>query len=945
MVREEFRPRKSLRDEGITKIIGEGKSVESIKVIVEHDKGDKQPITVEIQKEWYGDTREGFKAAVEAYDFGADVVSDLDREVGMICLDMIDLILRERQIIQRQKQQSGGGASTTEQSNAGGGIETESSLTAVGDWNNPISVKQANYAKPNSVITVYGQIVTKTRIHSMVKGGQYQCPRCHLIQYIEYERRSYPGDDEAPVIMNRMCRDCGEENLEQGSQEYQQATRLHRVGIEDVRTIDVELMDAEAFEATDTLKVKLFDQHAKDVKVGEYAIIKGKFYLQSSSRNRRMYYPTLHAHDIRYTSQAVYEPKPEDFARVRKFVELASKEKLAGNGGEELGENNVIRRLVFCYSRHRIVWNEPIKEALLYAEASAGPDVIGRGSTNERRKRIHVGIVGNKGVGKSKKARSVLYHNESNRFESAQGSSGKSMTAIVSKEGDSSAPILRIGSLAFAKEAVIVLNEFAEVSLEEQVHFQDAMEEGLFTINKHGIHAIIRADAVVVWTANPIQGASFSRGVVSLDQIAVRKQIIDRTDLLIIDRPVPLEKRALFNHLRMELEKAQKKEPAKWKILCNYDEYVKIHLMVARRLVQKNGEPQLTDEASQIIEQADARIQEQRESDDVSNAGSNRSLDTLLRLSTVIAMLKLKDKVEPVDAIYAVQFYNEIVKDVQAAVQVPEDPAMLAAKAMEYILQNESMDIALTLKTLAELASMRDPAIKWYLYQGPKNKLGDLSTNKRLRQARDMLLLTSSGRIKQTNSEETEFLWVGEKDVLEQQSNTNEWKNPDSADSVDQEKTGERAAEQLASPDIQIKMASHIDMPKSVGVLAEKSQSAESAESATRHKNRPEEREYKILKACEMARANYKDSKAQLKEAGALFETYDVWYHLSTEFPKEKWDVEKVRRAMQEQVKKGRVLTRHEDQSDKWYLNWSEDRSSSSADSAAVGGGANVHNE
>lgn len=955
MVRKEYQPRKSLRDEHIEKIIGEGMGPESIRITIEHSVGDKRPIPIEIQKYWYGDTREKFKTDAEAY-FTVPTILELDREIGGIVLDMVNVILveiekRHKEEIELRDQQRRG-----EQIVAAGPmeerLETESSLTALGDWRQPISVSQANHARASSIITVYGQIVSRGDLHAMLRGGQYQCGRCHAIQYIEYDRPSYPGDDEAPLVMNRICRDCGEEDLQQGTADYQRATQLHRVGIEDVRAVDIGLMDTEKYDAVDTLRVKLFHEDAKDVRIGEYVTIRGKFQLQQSPTNRRRYHGILYAHEIKYTAQTAYVLKPADFARVRRFVDQAKAERPIEKDlsdpmgkrrklGQPLGEKNIIERLKFCYSRHRIVWNYPIKEALLYAETSAGPDVIGGEEAQNVtvRKRIHVGIVGDKGVGKSRTSESVKYHDERNRYVSAQGGTGKSMTALISKEGDTSAPILRIGPLAFAKEAVIVLNEFGEVSLEEQVHFQDAMEEGFFSINKYGIQGTIRADSMVIWTANPVQGASFSKGVVSLDQLAIRKQIIDRTDLLMICRPIPRDKRREFNHLRQELRKARESEPARWKILCNYDNYVKIHLMVAKDLARKNGYPKMTDEASQIIEEADSRLQELRESDNVPNAGSNRSLDTLNRLAAVIAMLKLKDRIEPADAKHAVAFYNESIKDVQTTIKEVEDPATLALNAIIFILQNESNGIPMKFKRLAELASERDQAIKWYLYQGPKNKLGNVGTNRRLRHVKELLGNISSDKIKQTNSEETEFLWVGpsatdmdrgddEEDEQhqqeeEEQSHVTKEEDEGSPDAADKEKLGERVGDQSTGPPVQTKLLSPNKMP-----AAETDQPSEKPASATlaeRHNKPLEEKEYGILKACEMAMSNYKDSKAQGKESGSLFEVYDVWYHLSAMYPRREWDVDKVRKAIKEQVRKGRVLTRAGDAPDRYYLLWRDD--------------------
>jgi DNA replicative helicase MCM subunit Mcm2 (Cdc46/Mcm family) len=959
MVRKEYEPRKSLRDEGVIMIVGEGLSPQSMRLTIEHMKADKKPIVIEMQdSRWYGDVRVKYAADAEVY-FSTYVVSQLEREIGGIVLGLVDEIIKdqERKHVEevRLRQQQIAAAQIANDPRAlehterleGQLPETESIAAAVGDWRHPISVRNANFTKPNTIITVYGQIVARGKLHSMIRGGTYRCTRCSGIQYVEYTRPSYPTDEEAPDTLHQMCRYCEEGNPQQGSQEYQRATTLHRIGMEDVRTVDIELMDTEAYDSVDTLTIKLFDQHAKDVRVGEYATIRGKFYLTASSRNRRFYRGVLYAHDIRYTNQIAQEPTLQEIARVKRFTELAKQETVwdkESKTWESLGEQNIINRLMFGYSKHRIIWNERIKEALLYAESSAGPDWIGKNSENERRKRIHVGLVGNSGTGKSKKARSITKHDQRNRYESAQGGSGKSFTAIVSKEGEQATPILRIGPLAHTKEAVIVMNELGEVRLEEQVHFQDAMEEGQFSIVKHGIPATIRADTVIIWTANPKQGGSFG-DVISLDQISnVRKQIIDRTDLLIIDKPIkdPKQRRE-FNHLRMELEKIEQNEPARWKILCNYDKYVALHLRVARRLAQRNGYPKLTDEASHILEDADNRIQQQKEISLLPNVGSNRSLDILLRLATEIAKLKLKDKIDAVDAKHAIEFYNSVTVDIHASVVVPEDPLTSATNLAVYILQNESNSAPMTLQMIAEAAGKKDEAVRWYLYQGPKNKLGNVSTNKRLRLLKERLSNFDPRKIRQTGREETEFMWVGSSgggdsdsgdgdDGTAEKGGAGETKKEpeqdmrvDSADSADPKEKGDRAGAQITSPDIATKMAAQQDKPKADQPSPpEIFESAESAGSAKHCKNQLEdnEREYKILKAMEMAVADYNSDKVAGKESGALFKPYEVWRHLTRSLPYEEWHITRVRQIIEDQIKKGHVVTRQGDESDRYYLLW-----------------------
>ena len=74
---------------------------------------------------------------------------------------------------------------------------------------------------------------------------------------------------------------------------------------------------------------------------------------------------------------------------------------------------------------------------------------------------------------------------------------------------------------------------------------------------------------------------------------------------------------------------------------------------------------------------------------------------------------------------------------------------------------------------------------------------------------------------------------------------------------------------------------------------------------------------------------DYKDNKAQGRESGALFTAQDVWYHIGTMFPDKRWNMDKVRKAIREQVKKGRVMVRQGDEPDRYYLTWRDDFKSS----------------
>jgi replicative DNA helicase Mcm len=916
--RREFEIRDSLKDAGVKKIIAEiednGSNPKNI--IVEHDKGDKRPIVIAVTRQWYGDTRETFKTLAEKY-FIPEVVLQLERDIGAFHLQIFDEVAKEQEKQATEARQRAKEARARILSGLGEQPlpETESVITTISPWGDdhrPISVKQALYAPPGTMVTVQGQVVAKGKVHHMIEGGMYRCMRCHQLNPVIFERPLSPTD-MIPEVWRDMCINCRKDHLEENSTAYRAATTLMFQRPKTISAIRIELMDTEALDEPDNLQVAMFDNDAKNVLVGEHAVISGRIYSLHTSVRGGLFYPVLYTHHVKYVNKETYELTDKDIERAGNFKKLATEEK-DPKTGQPLGEENIIRRLVFAYGRQSVIDNELAREALLYCEASAEADRIGKGSTNQRRKRINVGIVGNPGVGKTKMARVILFHDERNRFESGQSASGKSITAIVSKEGEGT-PMLRIGALPHAKEAVIAINELGEMSLDEQKHLQDSWEEGQFTINKYGVRATIRADAACVWTSNPKQGAVFSDdspdAKISIEEIPVRKQLLDRTDYLIIIKPIKdLNERREFDRKRLDIERAS---PARKKILANYDECVKKHLMVAKQFYQ----PTLSEAAAEKLIEADVRIQVEREKASLSNIGSNRALDTLMRTTIVIARLKFKHEADENDANQAIEFYNKATAQIHASIVVPEDPAVLSCNLILFILQSESKGTAMSLKSLAEIACTRDPAVRWYLMQGPKNRLGDVSTNKRLKRVLELLENVGSGKIRRTKMQPAEFLWVGSSD-----HNTSNDKEHESGDALHADLAD--LADLNQTPDVRQKAPDEVQEKRKQSAENAASHdtemSARSAESAITDNKELEE--YKILKAMELAMLGYKDSKAQGNESGSLFTPYDTWYHLSATFPEREWNLDNVRKVIRQQIAKGRVITRQGDEPDRYYLSW-----------------------
>jgi len=946
----------SVKKAGVTKIIASGVDTEWIRIEVHHNKS-KDPIISEVpQVYWYGDVVDAFGIQAESAGFTPTDVMEITKDISTVVFEFGGELVKKREqdvskeVEQRRQQLIAAGIITegVKEPHVEGAAPSSSRYT---DWTKPQSVKTCLQSKPGTVYTVKGQITTKIgSLHHKVKGALYRCSNCNMINYNPLPRPAETGDVEVPRTMqDTMCKFCARQNLGKDSPEYKAARIWNLVDLDVINAVDIELSDTERFDEVDSLRVVLVGKDAEDLKVGERCIIKGKHQSVQLSKNARRSYPVCYAYSVTYEIQEAYKLTRADIRRVKRFTELAAKERpviRTSDGtvilGEPLGERNIIPRLVWM-TGHHVIRCEDAKEAVLYTEASVGDDVIGKGSDKVSRQRIHTGLVGGPGSSKTTVSMIPLLHDERNDFENAQSSSMKTLTAIVNQEGgDNSKPVLRTGRLATTKAAVLILNELAEVSMDDQTYIQDSMEEGQFTVNKRGMHAIIRADTAMIWTGNPAQGADFkSADSINLNEIAVRHQTMDRTDLIIVMRPLkdPV-KRTDFNRKKLQRNNAFK-DPVKLRIRYrNYDHYVKLHILYARTL-----NPVMSDDALEVLAQAESRIQEIKFKEEIANAGSNRALGTLERLATVIAKLKLHDKEITVEDVNdAIDFYNKATAQIHQPADKPQDPAQNAALVIEYILQNESKGMSIPFKELCERAANMDEAARYYLFQGIKNKLGDVSTNKNMRRVLGILENESPKKLQRVKMQPAEFLWVG-KDQPESESEgggqsektttatptptstkeTGETLHADSADSADRGSVGPQENKQTKTSEHTAKNVNQKTLDPTEGRSARSARSASTiVEGDSGKKKKPlmplSEKEDKVLFACGLAMADHNSEKIQGKESGAYIATYNAWAHMQQEFPNENWSEKQVRKMMEGLVKKGRLLTHSGDTPDRWYF-------------------------
>ncbi|PQQ04479.1 DNA replication licensing factor MCM3 [Prunus yedoensis var. nudiflora] len=306
---------------------------------------------------------------------------------------------------------------------------------------------------------------------------------------------------------------------------------------------------------------------------------------------------------------------------------------------------------------------------------------------------INMMMVGDPSVAKSQLLRAILNIAPLAISTTGRGSSGVGLTAAVTSDQETGERRLEAGAMVLADRGVVCIDEFDKMNDQDRVAIHEVMEQQTVTIAKAGIHASLNARCSVVAAANPIYG-SYDRSLTPTKNIGLPDSLLSRFDLLfiVLDQMDPDIDRQVSEHvLRMhryrsatggdamldgssvygreeenendtsvfvkynrmlhgkKTERGRKRDTLTIKFLKKYIHYAKHRI-----------QPDLTDEASEQIATAYAELR---------NAGSSaktggtlpitaRTLETIIRLSTAHAKLKLSRKVSKSDVDAALQVLN-----------------------------------------------------------------------------------------------------------------------------------------------------------------------------------------------------------------------------------------------------------------------------------------------
>jgi replicative DNA helicase Mcm len=487
-----------------------------------------------------------------------------------------------------------------------------------------------------------------------------------------------------------------------------------------INAVMVEIQDIGSFSEIERLHVILFDDDTRNIGVGEQVIVTGTIHVMQppgGNRTNKKMLSYVFAKKIEYEQREQLELSALDIDGIKR---LKKRE----------GDKNIITKLVSMFAPD-IIGNDIVKRGLLFSAINSGAD------SPKKRERLNALLVGPPGLAKSRLMREAINLVPNSRFESGQSSSGKSLTAIVSKEEETY--VLRLGPVPLAKDALLSLNEFGRLEHSDQAQLLDVMQEGIFTINKFGINATIRSPTTIIASANPIGTANwdYGSGKIDFEDIPAMKPIVDRFDMIFIIRSDRENEEANLRYAYKKMELLENDR------IPDYYRLLKRYILYAKRF-----NPRISQEAKIMFSNFYKSM--------VRGFGSPRLLDTLINIAKAISKLKLKDEVDANDATEALDFYNALISHHRDTINLPRDPKNVAfTEAVQTIRRCKA---PIHRDEVVRIICLGNEQLEAYLKARPLRT----NTNKPLQVWQEMPLNHSNIRSIAPSSQPPIFIWVQE---------------------------------------------------------------------------------------------------------------------------------------------------------------------------------------
>ncbi len=306
---------------------------------------------------------------------------------------------------------------------------------------------------------------------------------------------------------------------------------------------------------------------------------------------------------------------------------------------------------------------------------------------------INVLMVGDPSTAKSQFLRYILSISPNAINTTGRGSTGVGLTAAVVVDRDTGDRHLEAGAMVLGDRGIVCIDEFDKMSEADRVAIHEVMEQQTVTIAKAGIHVSLNARCSVLAAANPIYGQYITEFSPSRN-IGLPDSLLSRFDLCFVvldehnnNKDRLISNRVINNHTftvdapnvlnegddqviepEINTEKGKKtqmyekynnklhgKGKDKKEILTL--EFLRKYLYYAKSI----SNPELTKTSADIISKSWAELREKSADEEYGDGRAVpitvRTLETLIRLATAHAKVRLSKKVEKIDCNAALDLF------------------------------------------------------------------------------------------------------------------------------------------------------------------------------------------------------------------------------------------------------------------------------------------------
>jgi replicative DNA helicase Mcm len=322
---------------------------------------------------------------------------------------------------------------------------------------------------------------------------------------------------------------------------------------------------------------------------------------------------------------------------------------------KELSKNPNINDIIAKSIAPSIYGHTEVKKALALQLFGGTRGKTMKGGMNIRDD-IHILLIGDPGIAKSRFLQSVSEIAPKSIYVSGKSVSGAGLTVAAEKdELGEGGWTLKAGALVLASGGTAQVDEFDKIEDEDRAALHEAMESQTISVAKAGIVAKFRTKTAILAAANPKYGR-FDQTKNLADQFDVPPTLLSRFDLIfpIVDvldeeKDARLAEHILATHMG---NKDDEPEAFERDILRKYIAY-------ARRKIS----PKLTAAASQKIK--DFYVELRRKSKDSGSVAiTPRYLEGLVRLAEANAKIRLNDTVEEEDADVGIALFNYVMMQI-----------------------------------------------------------------------------------------------------------------------------------------------------------------------------------------------------------------------------------------------------------------------------------------